>query len=294
MISQELLQKFIEKQPAIWTAVTNAFSEAVEQSITLTSGEAIISNKADILANFSQEALLVQFSFSALQDHAQLLIINQDTFGEFAILANGKSPESIDESIIPDVRSIAESIVQGLCIASGKIKNETVAASDLQIRYQVPTLNPNLQEEHAQIPLTITGPDWNGSGFWLVDQETLNYLMDNGEVQEVAQIIQFPQPAGTPNTPRQNETGGLDRLLDIPLEISVELGRVKMLVKDVVELSTGSIVEIEKSAGEPVDILVNGRLVAHGEVVVIEDNFGVRITEILSKQDRLNKLNEVA
>jgi flagellar motor switch protein FliN/FliY len=82
--------------------------------------------------------------------------------------------------------------------------------------------------------------------------------------------------------------------MDIPLEISVELGRVKMMVRDVVELSTGSIVEIEKAAGEPVDVLVNGRLVAHGEVVVIEDNFGVRITEILNPNERLSKLGEVA
>src|SRR6185436_546218 len=98
-------------------------------------------------------------------------------------------------------------------------------------------------------------------------------------------------------TQRQNhgqESDGLSLLMDIPLEISVELGRVKMLVKDVVELGTGSIVEIDKAAGEPVDVMVNGRLVARGEVVVIEDNFGVRLTEILNPQERLNRLGEVA
>jgi flagellar motor switch protein FliN/FliY len=82
--------------------------------------------------------------------------------------------------------------------------------------------------------------------------------------------------------------------MDIPLEISVELGRVRMFVKDVLDLGTGSIVELDKAAGEPVDVLVNGRLVAKGEVVVIEDNFGVRITEILTPQERLTRLAEVA
>ena len=82
--------------------------------------------------------------------------------------------------------------------------------------------------------------------------------------------------------------------MDIPLEISVELGRMKMQVRDVVDLAAGSIVEIDKAAGEPVDVLVNGRLVAKGEVVVIEDNFGVRITEILSPNERLQRLNEAA
>jgi flagellar motor switch protein FliN/FliY len=78
----------------------------------------------------------------------------------------------------------------------------------------------------------------------------------------------------------------MDVLLDVPLEISVELGRVKMVVRDVLDLGTGSIVEVDKAAGEPVDVMVNGRLVAKGEVVVIEDNFGVRITEILNPAER--------
>jgi flagellar motor switch protein FliN/FliY len=83
---------------------------------------------------------------------------------------------------------------------------------------------------------------------------------------------------------------GMELILDIPLEVSVELGRVRMLIKDVLELSAGSIVELDRIAGEPVDVLVNGRLVAKGEVVVIEDNFGIRITEIVSPADRLNSV----
>ncbi|HZT43109.1 MAG TPA: flagellar motor switch protein FliN [Chthonomonadaceae bacterium] len=80
---------------------------------------------------------------------------------------------------------------------------------------------------------------------------------------------------------------GLELILDIPLEVTVELGRVRMLIKDVLALASGSIVELDKVAGEPVDLLVNGRLVAKGEVVVIEDNFGIRITEIVSPEDRV-------
>jgi flagellar motor switch protein FliN len=72
------------------------------------------------------------------------------------------------------------------------------------------------------------------------------------------------------------------------------LGRTRLVVKEVVDLGVGAIVEIDKAAGEPVDILVNGRLVARGEVVVIEDNFGVRITEILNPRERLARLGEAA
>ncbi len=88
----------------------------------------------------------------------------------------------------------------------------------------------------------------------------------------------------------QNEARNLNMLLDIPLQVTVELGRTKRSVKEILELSSGSIIELDKLAGEPVDILVNSRLIAKGEVVVIDENFGVRITDILSQADRLNNL----
>ncbi len=82
----------------------------------------------------------------------------------------------------------------------------------------------------------------------------------------------------------------LDFILDIPLEIAVEIGRTKMLIKDLLKLNQGSIIELEKFAGEPIEIYVNGKLMAKGEVVVVNDRFGVRITEIISAQDRIRKL----
>lgn len=89
---------------------------------------------------------------------------------------------------------------------------------------------------------------------------------------------------------KQAEARNLNMLLDIPLQVTVELGRTKRSVKEILELASGSIIELDKLAGEPVDILVNSRLIAKGEVVVIDENFGVRITDILSKADRLNNL----
>ncbi|WP_077300192.1 flagellar motor switch phosphatase FliY [Virgibacillus pantothenticus] len=88
----------------------------------------------------------------------------------------------------------------------------------------------------------------------------------------------------------QTEQRNLDMLLDIPLKVTVELGRTKRTIKDILDLSQGSIVELDKLAGEPVDILVNEKLIATGEVVVIDENFGVRVTDILSQSDRLKKL----
>lgn len=89
----------------------------------------------------------------------------------------------------------------------------------------------------------------------------------------------------------ESETKNLNILMDIPLQVTVELGRTKRSVKEILELSSGSIIELDKLAGEPVDILVNNRLIAKGEVVVIDENFGVRVTDIVSQSDRLKKLN---
>lgn len=86
------------------------------------------------------------------------------------------------------------------------------------------------------------------------------------------------------------DTPNLDLLLDIPLKVTVELGRTKKLIKEILELSQGSIIELDKLAGEPVDILVNNKLIAKGEVVVIDENFGVRVTDIISQRDRIIKL----
>ncbi|AKS38056.1 flagellar motor switch protein FliN [Anoxybacillus gonensis] len=93
-----------------------------------------------------------------------------------------------------------------------------------------------------------------------------------------------------PTSLSETEARNLDMLLDIPLQVTVELGRTKRSVRDILALSSGSIIELDKLAGEPVDILVNNKLIAKGEVVVIDENFGVRVTSIISQSDRLNKL----
>ncbi|MBT2624314.1 flagellar motor switch phosphatase FliY [Bacillus sp. ISL-32] len=104
------------------------------------------------------------------------------------------------------------------------------------------------------------------------------------------QVAPVEFSAFDPNEAPQAHLNNLDMLMDIPLSITVELGRTKRSVKEILELSAGSIIELDKLAGEPVDILVNQRIVAKGEVVVIEENFGVRVTDILSQAERINNL----
>lgn len=92
----------------------------------------------------------------------------------------------------------------------------------------------------------------------------------------------------------RNDKGGekldLDVLLDIPVTVSLEIGRTKASIRNLLSYTQGSVVELDRLAGEPLDVLVNGTLIAHGEVVVINDKFGVRLTEVISPQERIKKL----
>jgi flagellar motor switch protein FliN/FliY len=109
----------------------------------------------------------------------------------------------------------------------------------------------------------------------------------------------FEDLSGT-STPAAKETApaimgaahdrSLDFILDIPLEVSVELGRTRMVINDLLQLGQGSVIELTKLAGEPLEILVNGKLVARGEVVVVNEKFGVRVTDIVSPMERVKSL----
>ena len=83
----------------------------------------------------------------------------------------------------------------------------------------------------------------------------------------------------------------IDLILDIPVQLTVELGRTKIAIKNLLQLAQGSVVELDGPAGEPMDVLVNGCLIAQGEVVVVNDKFGIRLTDIITPSERIRKLN---
>jgi len=109
-----------------------------------------------------------------------------------------------------------------------------------------------------------------------------------GTMQSEAKTAQFSpvQDSGKASVQR-----GLDFILDIPLQITVELGRAQMLINDLLQLGQGSVVELSKLAGEPMEVLVNQKLIARGEVVVVNEKFGIRLTDIISPLERVEQLS---
>jgi flagellar motor switch protein FliN len=102
-----------------------------------------------------------------------------------------------------------------------------------------------------------------------------------------ANLFQQLQP-GNPTS----GSGDLDLILDIPVQLTVELGRTKIPIKHILQLAQGSVIELDALAGEPMDVLVNGCLIAQGEVVVVNEKFGVRLTDIVTPSERMRRLNK--
>ncbi|ROR34937.1 flagellar motor switch protein FliN/FliY [Inmirania thermothiophila] len=103
-----------------------------------------------------------------------------------------------------------------------------------------------------------------------------------------------PEPAPMEELAAGPQEGGreldLDLILDIPVDLTVEIGRTRMSIRNLLQLNQGSVVELDRLAGEPLDVLVNGTLVAHGEVVVVNDKFGIRLTDVVSPSERIQRL----
>lgn len=119
---------------------------------------------------------------------------------------------------------------------------------------------------------------------------------DKGNLAAVP--VEEPVAEAAPSTPAEDKMAGipdtshrnLTLILDIPLRVAVELGRTKMVVNDLLNLGQGSVIELNKLAGEPMEVLVNDKLVARGEAVVVNEKFGVRLTDIISPSERVEQL----
>jgi len=119
----------------------------------------------------------------------------------------------------------------------------------------------------------------------------------SGFASEVTQAAEQVAPAAFTNFTPTSGAGGsgndINMILDIPVQLTVELGRTRIPIKNILQLAQGSVVELDALAGEPMDVLVNGFLIAQGEVVVVNDKFGIRLTDIVTPSERMRRLSRV-
>ncbi|MBU3003258.1 flagellar motor switch protein FliN [Paraglaciecola arctica] len=130
--------------------------------------------------------------------------------------------------------------------------------------------------------------DWAAAMAEQADEESKQEGADAQSIAgaEVAELEEFDEDHEI--TPKEKRK--LDTILDIPVTISMEVGRSNISIRNLLQLNQGSVVELDRVAGEPLDVLVNGTLIAHGEVVVVNDKFGIRLTDVISQLERIKKL----
>ena len=296
MNNLQLLQRIGELLPAIWDTVSDTVSNNSTEPVRFESPIAMRATSQDVIAELGGNMLMIQFAMASNPDGMQVILIRPDLVLDIAKVLTGLTFDEVDENVLVDIRPFAEAIVQGLCIGLGNALFDTVVATGMGVRFQMLQLPDNLVSSPSIVRTQVAISMENVSGVcvWLMDDVTAAViggmnLDDEDEEEEFgfdALDTQNKSIKSGAKDKRADATSGMEVLLDVPLEISVELGRVKMMVREVLDLGTGSIIEVDKAAGEPVDVMVNGRLVARGEVVVIEDNFGVRVTEILNPAER--------
>ncbi|MDT8859016.1 flagellar motor switch phosphatase FliY [Alkalihalobacillus sp. MEB130] len=199
-----------------------------------------------------------------------------------------KVGELIDSNIMQLVTvSFAKNLVEELMNPGGTGSEEMVQPveqEDLPIMEQAPQVErtePVREQVRSSVPPASTPQ----THYEERGQQHLGGYHEREVNVQPAAFSTFETPSLS-----QNESNNLNMLLDIPLQVTVELGRTKRSIKEILEFTQGSIIELDKLAGEPVDILVNQKLIAKGEVVVIDENFGVRVTDIVSQQDRIKNL----
>jgi len=254
-----------------------------------------------------------RFSLPALSDDPLVLAIAREDAATLASLLLDPGSEPGDSPVLQPghvevLARFAEQLAERLAMLLGTARNTLVAPEAFAASSEPLALPPAFaRSSHVAIvtlqiiaglkqPIEMrlmATPDFAealGAPAAPSQPASLDQIFDDHGTQ--ADIQDGPRQPGVDLFPPLNGADAavpraMELILDVPLDVTVELGRVRMLIKDVLELSTGSIVELDRVAGEPVDLLVNGKLVAKGEVVVVDDNFGIRLTEIINPADRL-------
>ena len=281
------------------------YASSMKQS-TLEVQSAAVQPFRDVASEFSGETLLVRTSYSAPAAGQVFTLVSGDVAKSLAGLTMGMSPETLDDEAVHSLQDVFAQMFTGgdskaesdggvelkssspklSAVDAGKIGVPEGDYFTVRISMTVEDLAPAEFLMLWPLPLaraigssgSATGGNSAAGGDGL---SGLLGGMDMGgsnvQTAEFGNLVQTADPA---------ITGNINLLLDVPMEVTVELGRAVKTVQEVLSFGEGSIIELDKLAGEPVNLLVNGKVIAKGEVVVIDENFGVRVTEIVNLKQR--------
>ncbi|GAW92952.1 flagellar motor switch phosphatase FliY [Calderihabitans maritimus] len=298
-------------------SAATALSQLINQKVTITTPKVIVTTLEELLASFEVPYVVVEVQFTEGIQGSNLLIIKVSDAAVIADLMMGGDGK-IEREELSDLELSALGEAMNQMIGSAATSMSSMLHNSIkitppnvtQVSLDEDAYQPYLDKE-AQVAVVyfkmVVGDLVNSEIMQVIPIDiakkeaemllSLSFLeQDKDEPAEAVYSSSpnqpLPEPTGGPGDKDTAEAGtrNIDLILDVPLQISVVLGKTKKQIKEVLNLTSGSIVELEKLADEPVDILVNGTLIAQGEVVVVNENFGVKITNIIDPVERINNL----
>jgi len=298
---KDFLASAVEAESANLSTMTGA-------QVTLKGPEVSFTNRDGLLGQLPDTVTAVKADFSSGFPGEHLFLLPEEAAKALASLINKEENITLDEMVMSVLgEAVSQLVGTQITALSDKTGNKAIAS--------VPPEAANVPKAAAALPAgefaaalyTLELGDDKTHQMWEVygpaAAQAITQALSGGQAAPGAaagggggagggasvQPVQFPSL--TPK-PTAQEQGNIGLLMDVKMEMTVELGRTKKSIKDILGMGEGTIIELDKLAGEPVDILVNHKLIAKGEVVVIDENFGVRVTEIVSPAERLNDAGE--
>ncbi len=266
-----------------------------------------VKHQEAVRADFSGRYVQVSMDYTGAMNGRNLIVFNYQDAGSISSLMMGDDrgvpPAELSEAHQSTIQEFTNQLLSSMATqfsgSMGGAINTTPATLSLATGGKDLDLPAGADLVKVTYDFAIDGV-LNSKLFHIMDVPLAQALSSatGGMAQPVSQPQQFPAHAGQVGIspvkfPPLDEGippsvgGNISLILDVPMTLTVELGRTTQLVQDILGLGEGSIIELDKLAGEPVDLLVNGKLIAKGEVVVIDENFGVRVTDIVSPAERL-------
>lgn len=303
---------FAEMMNSVMAAVAPTLGGYLQKDLSI-SGASVESKDAAQIANELQgELVQVQMGFNGGATGQNLVVMSMKDAGVVASLMMGQegaAPAELTEAHKSTLQEFISTLLSSAATQIGMKTGLSIGTSPPELSVVASSADLSLPQGGAvKVTYTINVSGVLNSQFYhILDVSLVQALLNAGapqqssrqqggggqqQVQQQQQSVdinpvKFPPLSGS-GVPENTQNIGL--LMDVQLTLTVELGRTKELVKDVLGLGEGSIIELDKLAGEPVDLLVNNKLIAKGEVVVIDENFGVRVTDIVSPSERLSKI----
>jgi len=313
------LQEFLRSSAG---SLSTTFSGAAASlPLTLKGPEVSFTNQDTLVAELPDKITVIKADFNSGFPGEHIFLMAEETAKHIASHMNGSETEMDDMAFAMIGEVIGNVVGTQITALTGKTGNKSISNVSPEVTNVPKAVVALPAKDFVSALYELDFGDGNSQKFW--------EIYGSSVAEGIAQAIiakEKPQPAAPPPPPRgglgtptmantgggnmagpatnvqsvqfphlaphitAQEQGNIGLIMDVYMEMTVELGRTKKLIKDILGMGEGTIIELDKLAGEPVDILVNHKLIAKGEVVVIDENFGVRVTEIVPKTERVSEI----